>query len=143
MSLLDNLDSIRSADLGLLLAAGSALSSEKDIDNLMERIITTAMALTHADGGTLYRLTDDGDLAFSILCNQSLNIRMGGKSDTPVSIPPLSLYKDGLPDHSSVVCHAVHAAQTVNITDAYAADQFDFSGTRATDARLGYRSQSF
>ncbi|MGI9143710.1 MAG: HD domain-containing phosphohydrolase [Fluviibacter sp.] len=140
---LDNLDSIRSTDLGLLLAAGSALSSEKDIDSLMERIITTAMALTHADGGTLYRVSEDGHLAFSILCNQSLNIHMGGKSGAPVSIPPLPLYKDGIPDHSSVVCHAIHTAQTVNIADAYAADQFDFSGTRATDARLGYRSQSF
>lgn len=143
MTPLDDLDRIQPSDLSLLLAASSALSSEKDIDRLMERIITTAMALTHADGGTLYRLTDDAHLAFSILCNQSLNIQMGGKSDTPVSIPPVPLYRDGAPDHSSVVCHAVHAAQTVNIADAYATDHFDFSGTRATDARLGYRSQSF
>lgn len=143
MTKLNDLNSFQSADLSLLLEASSALSSERDIDSLMERIITTAMALTHADGGTLYRCTDDQHLAFSILRNLSLNIHMGGKSGNSVSIPPLPLYQDGAPNHSRVACHAVHADQTVNIADAYAAEDFDFSGTRATDAQLGYRSKSF
>ncbi|MCE1243867.1 GAF domain-containing protein [Oryzomicrobium sp.] len=34
-------------------------------------------------------------------------------------------------------------ACTVNISDAYAAAGFDFSGTRNFDARNGYRSRSF
>lgn len=33
--------------------------------------------------------------------------------------------------------------RTINIEDAYAAEGFDFSGTRRIDAQTGYRSQSF
>ena len=138
-----DLDSLPAADLSLLLDAGIALSSEKDINRLMEQIITTAMALTHADGGTLYRCTDNQHLEFSILKNQSLGIQMGGTSDTAISIPPLPLFVDGTPDVSRVACYAVHTGQTINIADAYANGVFDFAGTRASDAQLGYRSRSF
>lgn len=127
----------------LLLKAGSALSSEKDIDTLLEYILSVAMQVTNADGGTLYRLNEDGNLEFAILHNNSLNFHMGGKSANPVTIPPIPLFKDGKADHSRVVCHAVHADETINIADAYTTENFDFSGTRATDERLGYRSKSF
>lgn len=137
-----HLDSIPTGDLSLLLETGRALSAEKDIDALMEQILDTAMRLSHADGGTLYRCQDDQQLAFSILRNHSLNIHMGGKSGIDVSISPLPLYIDGVADHSRVVCHSVHSRKTIHIEDVYAADEFDFSGTRQSDLQLGYRSQS-
>jgi HD-GYP domain-containing protein (c-di-GMP phosphodiesterase class II) len=56
---------------------------------------------------------------------------------------PIQLYKDGKPNHSMVAAHAALTGKTVNIPDAYAAEGFDFSGTRAFDAKTGYRSQSF
>lgn len=129
--------------LDLLLKAGIALSSEKDIHALLEQIISVAMVITHADGGSLYRKLDDDTLEFSILKNSSLGLHMGGKSAQPCTIPPLPLYKDGKEDHSRVVTHAVHTGNTIHIADAYNTEAFDFSGTRATDDRLGYRSQSF
>lgn len=42
-----------------------------------------------------------------------------------------------------VVTYAVLNDVTVNIPDAYETAGFDFSGTRAFDARTGYRSKSF
>lgn len=129
--------------LTLLLKAGLALSSEKDTNALLEQILSMAMDVTNADGGTLYQLNDDGCLEFSILRNNSLKFHMGGKSANPVTIPPIPLFKEGHPDNTRVVCNAVHADQTINIPDAYSAVDFDFSGTRATDERLGYHSQSF
>jgi HD-GYP domain-containing protein (c-di-GMP phosphodiesterase class II) len=42
-----------------------------------------------------------------------------------------------------VAAYCVHHRQTVNIPDAYQAEEFDFSGTRAFDKQTGYRSQSF
>ena len=137
-----HLDSIPSSELGLLLEAGRALSAEKDLDALLEQILTTAMTLSHADGGTLYRCTDKQELVFSILKNHSLNIHMGGKSGRDVSIASLPLYIDGAADHSRVVCHAVHTGKTIHVVDVYAAADFDFSGTRLMDEQLGYRSQS-
>jgi HD-GYP domain-containing protein (c-di-GMP phosphodiesterase class II) len=42
-----------------------------------------------------------------------------------------------------VAAHAALTGKTVNIADAYTADGFDFSGTRAFDSKTGYRSKSF
>ena len=39
---------------------GSALSKERDITRLLESILVAAKTITHADGGTLYRVTPDG-----------------------------------------------------------------------------------
>lgn len=134
---------LNSEQLNLLLQAGTALSSEKDINALLEQIINVAMVITHADGGSLYRKLDNDTLEFSILKNKSLGLHMGGKSAIPSSIPPLPLYKDGKEDHSRVVTHAVHTGSKIHVADAYDAENFDFSGTRETDQRLGYRSKSF
>ena len=38
---------------------GAALSKERDITRLLENILVAAKTITHADGGTLYRVTDD------------------------------------------------------------------------------------
>ncbi len=135
-------DKLQSANLNLLLQAGVALSGEKDIDVLMELIITTSMQLTNADGGTLYRLVDGQQLEFSILHNRSLHVRMGGKSSHRDLPPPIPLVKQGADNYSHVACHAVLTGKTINIADAYLNEDFDFSGTRASDAQLGYRSQS-
>jgi HD-GYP domain-containing protein (c-di-GMP phosphodiesterase class II) len=42
-----------------------------------------------------------------------------------------------------VAAHAALTGKTVNIADAYTAEGFDLSGTRAFDAKTGYRSKSF
>ncbi|MEK9144051.1 MAG: HD domain-containing phosphohydrolase, partial [Elusimicrobiota bacterium] len=47
------------------------------------------------------------------------------------------------PDHAMVVTHAALSGEPVNIPDAYAARGYDFSGTRAFDAKNAYRSTSF
>ena len=57
---------------------------------------------------------------------------------------PIQLYgKDGKPNHNMVAAHAALTGKTVNIADAYTAEGFDFSGTRAFDSKTGYRSKSF
>jgi HD-GYP domain-containing protein (c-di-GMP phosphodiesterase class II) len=42
-----------------------------------------------------------------------------------------------------VAAYAALTGETVNIADAYTADGFDFTGTRAFDSKTGYRSKSF
>ncbi|HEX5756602.1 MAG TPA: GAF domain-containing protein, partial [Arenimonas sp.] len=129
--------------LETLNAIGVALSTERDLASLLERILETARGFAHADGGTLYRIKDD-TLAFEVLRNDTLGYVLGGKSGKPITFPPLPLYKqDGSPNHAMVVAYAALTGKTVNIADAYAAEGYDFSGTRAFDAKTGYRSQSF
>lgn len=124
---------------------GSALSKERDITRLLESILVAAKTITQADGGTLYRVTDDQkSLRFEILRTDSLHIAMGGTSGNPINFPELPLYDaDGGRNDSLVAAYSVLHNQTVNIADAYTEPNFDFSGTRQFDERTGYRSQSF
>ena len=123
---------------------GIALSAEKDHDRLLELILVKAMELTHADGGTLYTCTDDQRLNFEILHNRSLDIHKGGASGEEISFYPIALYDDeGNPNLHMVAASAVISGETVNIQDAYDSEEYDFSGTRSFDNKMGYRSTSF
>jgi len=126
---------------------GASLSAERDINRLLETILLAAKAITGADGGTLYLLTEeDGTkrLKFEIMRTQSLNIAMGGTTGTPIPFYPIHLYsKDGKPNNQMVAAFAALTGQTVNIADAYTAEGFDFNGTRNFDKKTGYRSKSF
>jgi HD-GYP domain-containing protein (c-di-GMP phosphodiesterase class II) len=128
-----------------LNAIGAALSKERDINRLLESILIAAKTITHADGGTLYRMTDDGRaLRFEILRTDSLHIAMGGTTGNAINFPNLPLTNDkGKSNDSMVAAYAAIHDKTVNIADAYTEAGFDFSGTRGFDQRTGYRSQSF
>jgi HD-GYP domain-containing protein (c-di-GMP phosphodiesterase class II) len=130
-----------------LNAIGAALSNERNIDRLLENILLAAKAITHADGGTLYRVTEDRkSLRFEIVRTDSLNIAYGGTTGQPISVkfPNLPLYReDGEPNNSMIAAYSAIHSETVNIADAYTAEGFDFSGTRKFDQMTGYRSQSF
>ena len=123
---------------------GASLSRERDITRLLETILLAAKTITNADGGTLYRMMDDGkSLRFEILRTDSLNIAMGGTSGVAIDFPNLPLQDDkGAPNESLVAVYAAIHSQTVNIADAYTEANFDFSGTRHFDEGTGYRSQS-
>ena len=124
---------------------GIALSQQRDLKSLLETILDAAKRITHADAGTLYlHEMEQRVLRFEILRNDQLNIAMGGTSGVPITFYPIQLYdEEGKPNHAMVVSHAALSGETVNITDAYEADGFDFSGTKKFDTKTGYRSKSF
>ena len=124
---------------------GIALSSEKNTPKLLEMILMGAKTILNADGGTLYLASEDKrSLEFEIIINDSLNVMMGETLGESIPFDPLPLYDaDGNPNNTMVAAHAALYKKTINIPDAYTAKGFDFSGTRAFDLRMGYRSQSF
>ncbi len=123
---------------------GIALSAEKNHSRLLEMILLKAMEITNADGGTLYTRTEDNRLKFEIMVNGSLGIHRGGTSGEEITFYPLALYDaDGQPNRTMVAAWAAISGETVNIEDAYASHDFDFSGTRSFDQKTGYRSKSF
>ena len=124
---------------------GVALSQETDINRLLETILIAAKEITNADGGTLYRVTEERTLKFEIMRNDTLNLAMGGTTGLEIPFYPLHLYdKEGKPVTTMVAAYAVHHDQSVNIDDAYTqVGEFDFSGTKNFDKKTGYRSQSF
>jgi len=126
---------------------GAALSQEKDIDHLLEKILLAAKTITRAAGGTLYVLepSDEGpQLRFAIMRNESMGIAMGGTTGNPIPFYPVHLRgKDGTPNNQMVAAYAALTGKTVNIADAYTEEGFDFSGTRNFDRKTGYRSKAF
>lgn len=126
-------------------AIGVALSKERDIHRLLETILLAAKSLTRADGGTLYRVTEDGRaLRFEIVRTDSLRLALGGTSGRAVEFDNLPLTNaNGEPNDSHVAAYAAIHAATVNIADAYADPDFDFSGPKQFDAKNGYHSKSF
>jgi HD-GYP domain-containing protein (c-di-GMP phosphodiesterase class II) len=126
---------------------GAALSQERDIDHLLEKILLAAKAVTRAAGGTLYVLepSDEGpQLRFAIMRNESMGIAMGGTTGNPIPFYPVHLYgKDGTPNNQMVAAYTALTGKTVNIADAYTEEGFDFSGTRNFDKKTGYRSKAF
>src|SRR5436190_19184413 len=129
--------------LDQLNAIGASLSAERDINRLLEAILTAAKTITRADGGTLYRVTEEQTLRFEIVRTSSLKYYLGGTTGNPVPFYPIQLHKDGKPNTSMVAAHAALTGKTINIADAYTADGYDFGGTRAFDSKTGYRSKSF
>jgi HD-GYP domain-containing protein (c-di-GMP phosphodiesterase class II) len=126
---------------------GAALSQEKDIDHLLEKILLAAKAITRAAGGTLYVLEPSNEgprLRFAIMRNEAMGIAMGGTTGNPIPFYPVHLYgKDGTPNNQMVAAYTALTSKTVNIADAYSEQGFDFSGTRNFDKKTGYRSKAF
>jgi HD-GYP domain-containing protein (c-di-GMP phosphodiesterase class II) len=136
---LNNISSL----LSELTEIGIALSSEKDHNRLLELILVKAMDITNSDGGTLY-ISNKNSLEFEILHNRSLGIHIGGTSGKEISLPSISLFDaKGNKNNQMVAAHAVNSEKTINIKDAYTNTDFDFSGTRTFDKKMGYRSTSF
>ncbi|MCF7804370.1 MAG: GAF domain-containing protein [Candidatus Marinimicrobia bacterium] len=123
---------------------GTALSAERNLPRLLEKIVDEARNLTNADGGSIYLMSDDEtELYFEIAQTTSLGIRMGGTSGK-MSFPPIPLYNDdGTPNHSNTSTHCALTGEIVNIPDVYAEDgEFDFSGPKRFDEANDYRTRS-
>ena len=131
--------------LDLLVDVSVALGHSPDTGTLLERILRAARAITGADGGTLYRPSDDMQrLLFDISINDTLSLYQGGASGNPVEMHAVPLFDEhGQPTFASVAAYCANAGKSVNIADVYQADDFNFSGMRSFDAAFGYHSQSF
>ncbi|MFG1488688.1 HD domain-containing phosphohydrolase [Oceanospirillum sp. HFRX-1_2] len=133
--------------LDTLNESGIALSAEKNMDSLLERILINAKKLTGADGGTLYLYNPKKQsLEFRIVRTDSLGIKLGGETGAPINanFRPLPLYlDDDTPNEQMIAAYAAIHKEIINIEDAYTITHFDFSGTRKFDESTGYRSKSF
>ncbi|MHC4781415.1 MAG: HD domain-containing phosphohydrolase [Planctomycetota bacterium] len=120
-----------------LIEMGIALTSETDLDRLLERIVSEARAITNADGGSLY-LREGGNLRFLVSQNDTLTMRLGLKGGEElfqtftVPITP-----------ESIAGFVAKTGQVINIDDVYhiPADR-EYSFLKDFDERNDYRSKS-
>lgn len=121
---------------------GVALSAEKDHHQLLSMILSSAMELCNADGGTVYLVFKEHYLSFGIIANKSLNIKPTPSINIDFPMTAIPLFVDGKPNLKNVACCCVHHNATINIEDAYKCEEFDLTGTRKADEKLNYHSKS-
>jgi HD-GYP domain-containing protein (c-di-GMP phosphodiesterase class II) len=118
---------------------GVALSAERNIDKLLERILTKSRDITGADAGSLYIVERDkvnGEeqaerLRFKLAQNDSMPV------DFEERLIPL--------DDSSIAGYAAGHGELINVPDAYTYDprpDSPFRASQAFDEELGYRTKS-
>ncbi|MGB7402956.1 MAG: HD domain-containing phosphohydrolase [Arcobacter sp.] len=138
-----NRSNINKKEIKKLIDIGKSLTSEKNFDVLMEKILLGAKEFSDADGGTLYLVSDDKKrLKFQVVQTDSLSIKMGG-TEGKITWPELPLYKeDGKPNEQMVAALCALDGKLINIPDVYETKDFNFEGTKKFDESTGYRTKS-
>jgi len=113
---------------------GTLLSSEKDNDALLFKVVETSMDITNADGGTLY-LLNEGKLDFKVLINRSKKACLIGKG-SHLDIPSVDI------NGKNVCAAAARERKLINIPDCYNDKDYDFSGAKKYDELNTYLTKS-
>lgn len=110
------------------------LSSERDLNRLLDAVLDSVMELANCDAGTLY-LVDGDVLRFKIMRTDSLGTHDGGDGKDP-ELPPVPLRRE------NVCAFCFLEGRTIRIEDVYSCGEYDFSGPLRYDALTGYRTRS-
>ena len=121
---------MRQEDFTKILEIGVSLSSERDLNRLLERILRCVMELTRCDAGTLYLLEGE-DLHFKISRNNTLKNYSNGEG-----MPPVPLTR------SSVSALSILEDKTICIDDVKNCREYDLTGPRSYDKLTGYDTRS-
>jgi len=120
-----------------LIAIGIALTSERDLSTLLERIVAEARRFTNAEAGTLF-LRDGDLLRFAVAQNDALARRLGeGEMRRRFAAEPLKL------THPSLAGYVALNGHLVNLPDAYGVPRGQpYAFNWRVDAALGYQTGS-
>lgn len=125
------LDALATKDI---LKIGIEITTEKNKDRLLEKMLNKAMEISGCDAGTLY-VTRNGMLFFKIMKTLSMNVSRGAEGEA-IELPPVEYKEENVCAYS-----AIHR-ELVNIPDVYSSDKFDFSGPKKYDGITGYHTRS-
>jgi len=120
--------------LEVVIPIGVELASEKDFNRLLEKMLLEAKTFCHADAGILLLKTEDNQLEFVIVRNDSLEMAMGGTSGNEITSSdlqtPLPLYdENGQPDQKTIATRVALTGQSINISDIGQMETLSLSGT--------------
>jgi diguanylate cyclase (GGDEF)-like protein len=120
-----------------LIAIGIALTSERELSTLLERILAEARRFANAEAGTLF-LRDGDVLRFAVAQNDVLVRRMGEREmRRRFAAEPLKLTQPSLAGYAALT------GRLINLPDAYEMpDGPAYTFNWRVDASLGYRTCS-
>ena len=118
----------------------TALSTERDLNRLLDTILTGARDLTRSEGGRVYVL--DNTKRFLLL---EVHQHGDGELHLPKP-PPVPLFLDGprgdQRNDANICAYCTFSGRVIRVDDPYAYSGFDFADLYADDRALGERTQS-
>ncbi len=131
-----------SKKIELFIDIGIALTTEKNHQALLEKILKSAMQLSAADAGTIYSVTEKHQLAFDTVLNTSLGIHLGGTSTNEIEFPNIDILTFGEANTSAMVAIAAANREIINVENVDECENYDFSAAKIMDEHIGYRTKS-
>ena len=122
--------------LEVLTRLGNDLNHVKDIDILMERLLTEARRIANADAGSIY-IRDDDKLKFSYCQNETQQAKLKNGAKLVYSTFAMPINK------SSIAGYAAATGESINIKNVYDMNKdapFGFDSTY--DEKTGYHTGS-
>lgn len=128
--------------LNVVIPIGIELSSEKDFNRLLEKMLVEAQTFCNANAGALCLVTENNELKFVLARDTRQNWVFGGTSDKPVPFAPVPLTDvSGKPNDRNMAVRAALSAQTINLSQADAA--YDFSAFASADGTVSLAATSW
>jgi CHASE3 domain sensor protein len=116
--------------LEVVIPIGVELTTEKNFNRLLEKMLLETKTFCNADTGILYMSREPGNLEFVIVRSDSRNLALGGTTGAqPGYAPlPLKLQTTGEPNLQNVVTHTAIKGATINISTADQVNNYDLWG---------------
>jgi len=120
-----------------LVQIGIALTSERDLSTLLNRIMAEARRFTRAEAGTLF-LRENDELHFAVVQNDRLSRRLGeAEMQRLLQAEPLKV------SDLSLAGHVAMMGEVVNIPDTYTiSPDRPYNFNPLFDARCDYKTRS-
>ena len=131
----ERLEQSSAFDLRELSRVGAALSTERNLDTLLELILSQAIRLSSSDAGSLYLMEQDAEgnpsmLRFKLAQN--------------LTLPELPFSETTIPvDHASLAGYVAATGLPLMIADVYLLpEHVTYRQNRSFDEKFGYRTKS-
>jgi sigma-54 dependent transcriptional regulator len=114
----------------------TSLSTERDLNRLLNTILTASRNLTRSEAGRIYVL--DNTKRFLLL-----EAHQQGEAEVDLSeTPPVPLFLDDQRNDANVCAYCTFSGRLIRVDDPYEYSGFDFSDLYADDRALGERTRS-
>ena len=122
-------------DLRELSRVGAALSTERNLDTLLETILSQSLRLSASDGASLYLMERDAE-------GNPATLRF--KLSQNISLPDLPFAERSIPiDHTSLAGSVASTGDPLKISDVYLLpEHVTYRQNRSFDETFGYRTKS-
>ncbi|MBU1418667.1 MAG: GAF domain-containing protein [Proteobacteria bacterium] len=119
-----------------------ALSAEKQMERVLEMIVTEAQSITGADGGAIGLVSDDGkSFSYVQVRNTVTGVHLGGTSGQEINLAPLSL-ADKAEQQEVLEVSVVRDAETKAFADITLLGKETCSSIRQLHEKEGYECHS-